>query len=142
MWSDLVPTIPHPADRAGDGAGGVAEIMSLGINDQDGPSGVTSTNEQRCRVGARRVTSAARFLTPLYSGFRLGEKTYHFSVVGRDKAPGRSRRDHLGRKRSAYSGLPSFSLHSSANRCISQRPPSASLLQNLFYQSLMFRGAD
>src|SRR2546422_7370747 len=43
----------------------------------------------------------------LYSGFHLSEETYRFL----------SRSARLCRKRSAYSGLPSFSLHSSANRC-------------------------
>src|SRR2546422_8269563 len=43
----------------------------------------------------------------LYSGFHLSEETYRFL----------SRSARLCRKRSAYSSLPSFSLHSSANRC-------------------------
>jgi hypothetical protein len=49
----------------------------------------------------------------------------HTGFVSRDKpvlnpvegAAGRSRRERPCRKRSAYSGLPSFSLPSSANRC-------------------------
>lgn len=32
MWFDLVPTIPHPADRAGDGAGGVTFVGARGVD--------------------------------------------------------------------------------------------------------------
>ncbi len=40
MYFDLVPAIPHPGERASDGAGGVQESMSLGIKDQDAPGAV------------------------------------------------------------------------------------------------------
>jgi hypothetical protein len=60
-------------------------------------------------------TGAVAYLYDLQR-FSFEREDMPFSV-GWDKAAGRSQRDCPGRKRGAYSGLPSFSLHSSANRC-------------------------
>ncbi len=73
-------------------------------------AGVPSANEATIRHGLGGAGEAldAQARTA-YSGFHWSEET-SLSV-------GRSRRERTGRKRSAYSGLLSFSLCSSANRC-------------------------